>query len=150
MTHPPSGGSQTSRAPDPKPVPAAAPVPASAGAPVPTAVPARPRAAWAVQAERLRAAATTEPGRLRIIGAVLALLVVAFGAVTTLEISQRAAAADDVVGRSQPLSADAADVYRYLADADTTAASGFLAGAQEPGTCRRGTATTSRGRPGCW
>ncbi len=132
MTHPPSGGSQTSRAPDPKPVPAAAPAPASAGAPVPTAVPARPRAAWAVQAERLRAAATTEPGRLRIIGAVLALLVVAFGAVTTLEISQRAAAADDVVGRSQPLSADAADVYRYLADADTTAASGFLAGAQEP------------------
>ncbi|MEU5137375.1 hypothetical protein ACFY8V_31665 [Streptomyces californicus] len=134
MTHPPSGGSQTSRAPDPKPVPAAAPapVPASAGALVPTAVPARPRAAWAVQAERLRAAATTEPGRLRIIGAVLALLVVAFGAVTTLEVSQRAAAADDVVGRSQPLSADAADVYRYLADADTTAASGFLAGAQEP------------------
>ncbi|MFH9609124.1 hypothetical protein [Streptomyces sp. NPDC017448] len=122
MTHPPSGGSQTLRAPDP--------------VPAPTAVPARPRAARAVQVERLRAAATTEPGRLRIFGAVLALLVVAFGAVTTLEISQRAAAADDVVGRSQPLSSDAADVYRFLADADTTAAGGFLAGAQEPDAVR--------------
>ncbi|MFJ2027777.1 hypothetical protein ACIODW_28750 [Streptomyces sp. NPDC087897] len=118
MTHPPSGGSQTLRAPDP--------------VSAPVAVPERPRALRAVQAERLRAAAATEPGRLRIIGAVLALLVVAFGAVTTLEVSQRAAAADDVVGRSQPLSADAADIYRFLADADTTAAGGFLAGAQEP------------------
>jgi hypothetical protein len=37
-----------------------------------------------------------------------------------------------VVTRSQPLSADAASIYRSLADADTMAASGFLAGAQEP------------------
>ncbi|WP_326697519.1 hypothetical protein OG909_09355 [Streptomyces sp. NBC_01754] len=81
---------------------------------------------------RLRAAATTEPGRLQLIGAVLALLVVAFGAVTVLEVSDRASAADDVVSRSQPLSADAADIYRSLADADTMAASGFLAGAEEP------------------
>ncbi|WTE38517.1 hypothetical protein OH735_12255 [Streptomyces sp. NBC_01618] len=80
----------------------------------------------------MRTAATTEPGRLRIVGAVLALLVVAFGAVTAFEIADRASAADDVVGRSQPLSADAAAIYRSLADADTTAASGFLAGAQEP------------------
>ncbi|WP_240799366.1 hypothetical protein [Streptomyces sp. A0958] len=82
--------------------------------------------------ERLRAAATTEPGRLQIIGAVLALLVVAFGAVTAFEISDRAAAANDVVERSQPLSADAAGIYRSLADADAAAASGFLAGPQEP------------------
>ncbi|MER7106192.1 hypothetical protein ABT360_00355 [Streptomyces sp. NPDC000229] len=85
---------------------------------------------------RLRAAATTEPGRLRILGAVLASLVVAFGAVTAFEISDRAAAADDVVSRSQPLSADAADIYRSLADADTAAAGGFLAGAQEPAAVR--------------
>ncbi|OKK08677.1 hypothetical protein AMK26_01710 [Streptomyces sp. CB03234] len=84
----------------------------------------------------MRAAATTEPGRLRILGAVLAVLVVAFGAVTALEVSDRAAAADDVVSRSQPLSADAADIYRSLADADTAAASGFLAGAQEPAGVR--------------
>nr|WP_019886365.1 hypothetical protein [Streptomyces purpureus] len=90
------------------------------------------RGAWAVGKERLRAAATTEPGRLQILGAVLAVLVVVFGAVTAFEISDRASSADDVVSRSQPLSADAASIYRSLADADTAAASGFLAGAQEP------------------
>ncbi len=103
----------------------------------PTAVPAPPAVrphpgVWAVASRRLRAAATTEPGRLRIIGAVLALCVVAFGAVTAFETGDRAAAADDVVHRSQPLSASAAAIYRSLADADTSAASGFLAGAQEP------------------
>ncbi|MET9665904.1 hypothetical protein ABZY19_11085 [Streptomyces sp. NPDC006475] len=89
--------------------------------------------------DRLRTAATTEPGRLQIIGAVLAALVVVFGAVTAFEISERAAAADDVVSRSQPLSADAASVYRSLADADTAASSGFLAGADKepPGVRER-------------
>ncbi|WP_434589587.1 hypothetical protein [Streptomyces sp. A5-4] len=88
--------------------------------------------AWSEGVDRLRAGATTEPGRLRIIGALVAVLVVAFGAVTAWEISGRASAADDVVSRSQPLSADAASVYRSLADADTAASSGFLEGAQEP------------------
>ncbi|QNE77362.1 hypothetical protein F0344_24660 [Streptomyces finlayi] len=116
MTYPPNGGSPRERAP-------ARPA---------TSVPAQRRGAWSGPAERLRAVATTEPGRLQIIGAVLALLVVTFGAVTALEISARSGAADDVVNRSQPLSADAARIYRSLADADTMAASGFLAGAQEP------------------
>ncbi|MGW1072764.1 hypothetical protein [Streptomyces sp. NPDC002537] len=101
----------------------------------PPAAPAPPparTAAWREALDRLRASATTEPGRLRIIGAVLAALLVAFGAVTTWQVAARAAAADAVVHRSQPLSADAADIYRSLADADTTAASGFLAGGQEP------------------
>ncbi|MGP8301735.1 hypothetical protein ACTPOK_28200 [Streptomyces inhibens] len=89
------------------------------------------RPAWAEGLDELRAAATTEPGRLRVIGAVLALLVVLFGAVTAWQISDRAAAADDVVERSQPLTADAASIYRSLADADTTAAGGFLAGGEE-------------------
>ncbi|MFI9118784.1 hypothetical protein ACIGW0_05140 [Streptomyces bikiniensis] len=105
-------------------------------APLPPAAPPAGRGAWAVGRELLRAAATTEPGRLRILGAVLALLVVAFGAVTALEVTGRASAADDVVGRSQPLSADAAAIYRSLADADTTAASGFLAGTLEPAGSR--------------
>ncbi|MFC9008330.1 hypothetical protein ACH439_01890 [Streptomyces microflavus] len=118
MTQLPQGGPQTQRAPEQ--------APASIG------LPAQRPSTWAVQSRRLRAAATTEPGRLQIIGAVLALLVLAFGAVTALEISHRSAAADDVVGRSQPLSADAANIYRSLADADTMAAGGFLAGAQEP------------------
>ncbi|MFE0035508.1 hypothetical protein [Streptomyces sp. NPDC059015] len=101
----------------------------------PSGPPAR-RSARAETTARLRAAATTEPGRLRIIGAVLAALVVAFGAVTALEIADRASSADAVVNRSQPLSADAASIYRSLADADTAAASGFLAGAQEPEAMR--------------
>ncbi|WTL28931.1 hypothetical protein OG875_21245 [Streptomyces sp. NBC_01498] len=84
----------------------------------------------------MRAAATTEPGRLQIIGALLALLVVVSGALTAFEVTDRASAAGDVVGRSQPLSADAANIYRSLADADTAAASGFLAGAQEPAPVR--------------
>ncbi|MFI1142200.1 hypothetical protein [Streptomyces sp. NPDC020780] len=113
MTHPPNGE------------------PRRAGAPAPPGVPAQRRGVRA-GADQLRAAATTEPGRLRIIGAVLALLVLGFGAVTALEIDGRASAAHDVVSRSQPLSADAASIYRSLADADTMAASGFLAGAQEP------------------
>ncbi|MEV4971734.1 hypothetical protein [Streptomyces scopuliridis] len=123
--------------PNVRPAPPSAPPHAPARPPMPPSAaqagppPAR-RAAWAETTERLRAAATTEPGRLRIIGAALALLVVAFGAVTAWEASDRFTAADDVVNRSQPLSVDAADIYRSLADADTAAASGFLAGAPEP------------------
>ncbi|XIE78549.1 hypothetical protein AB6O49_11280 [Streptomyces sp. SBR177] len=103
------------------------------GVPPPPAGPG----AWAEARAVLRRAATTEPGRLRILGAVLALLVVAFGAVTAYEVLDRASYADDVVGRSQPLSADAADIYRSLADADATAASGFLAGPQESEQLRK-------------
>ncbi|MFI9718209.1 hypothetical protein ACIHFE_00915 [Streptomyces sp. NPDC052396] len=82
------------------------------------------------------AATTTEPGRLRVIGAGLAALLLAFGAITAWQVSDRSAAADAVVGHSQPLSAAAADIYRSLADADTTAASGFLAGGKEPRAVR--------------
>ncbi|WP_405459592.1 hypothetical protein OG786_20435 [Streptomyces sp. NBC_00101] len=115
MTHPPIGGTPQRRT--------AAPVPG---------VPAQRRRTASALAGRLRDTATTEPGRLRLVGAVLALLVAVFGAATALEVAGRAAAADDVVSRSQPLSADAAAIYRSLADADTMAASGFLAGTQEP------------------
>ncbi|MEW2130111.1 hypothetical protein AB0898_06775 [Streptomyces sp. NPDC005435] len=108
---------QTGRAPGARP--AAVPEPAAR------------RTAFAEGAERLRSAATTEPGRLRVIGAVLALLVVAFGAVTAWQSGERAAAADDVLHGSQPLSSGAASVYRSLADANTTVSSGFLAGGQE-------------------
>ncbi|MFE9632896.1 hypothetical protein [Streptomyces sp. NPDC006463] len=118
----------TSRAPAPGgglAVPPAGPQAMPPGAP-----PGR-STAWAEGVERLRAAATTEPGRLRIIGAALAALVLLFGAVAVGEISGRSAAADDVVGRSQPLSADAASIYRSLADADTASSSGFLLGATD-------------------
>jgi hypothetical protein len=89
------------------------------------------RTAFAEGWDHLRAAATTEPGRLRIIGAVLAALVLAFGTVTAWQTTARTAAADDVLYNSQPLASAAADIYRSLADADTAASSGFLAGGQE-------------------
>lgn len=135
MTHPPKG----STAP-PGAVPAQPALPAVPPQPGPPAArpapPAARRSALAEGAERVRAAATTEPGRLRIIGAVLALLVVAFGSVTAWQTSERAAAADDVLHRSQPLSSGAAGIYRSLADANTEASSGFLAGGQETGASR--------------
>ncbi|MFJ2631297.1 hypothetical protein ACIO6U_04955 [Streptomyces sp. NPDC087422] len=95
-------------------------------------VPAQRRRAWVERTDQLKAAATTEPGRLRIIGAVLALLVVAFGAVTAWQVSDRTTAAGSVLHHSGPLSADAAEIYRSLADADATVAGGFLVGGQEP------------------
>lgn len=127
--------------------------PQSAPASAPAQPPGRPpaqRGALDEAKDRLRTAATTEPGRLQIIGAVLAALVVVFGAVTAFEISDRAAAADAVLSRSQPLSADAASVYRSLADADTAASSGFLAGAdKEPPGSASGTRRTSPSPPSC-
>ncbi|WP_425276578.1 hypothetical protein [Streptomyces diastatochromogenes] len=132
MTHPPKSSAA------PPQVGSALPtVPPQPGSPArPGPPPAPRRTAFAEGVERVRAAATTEPGRLRIIGAVLALLVVAFGAVTAWQTSERAAAADDVLHRSQPLSAGAAGIYRSLADANTAASSGFLAGGQETADSR--------------
>ncbi|MEV5477710.1 hypothetical protein ACWDWS_20880 [Streptomyces sp. NPDC003328] len=132
MTHP-----QQSGAPPATPTMPDAPARATAGGGRSAAVPQDPpgpprRTAFAEGADRLRSAATTEPGRLRVIGAVLALLVIAFGAVTAWQMTDRSNAADDVLHSSQPLSAGAADIYRSLADANTTASSGFLAGGQEP------------------
>ncbi|MFF5985322.1 hypothetical protein ACFY78_41495 [Streptomyces olindensis] len=142
MTYPPK-----SSTPPPGPnlptlpaVPAqpAPPAPTGTGtgsSPTPPPTPRR-RTAFAEGFDQLRAAATTEPGRLRIIGALLALLVVAFGSVTAWQMTDRATAADDVLTSSQPLSSDAADIYRSLADANTAASSGFLAGGQETAATR--------------
>lgn len=124
----------TSRAPAPGGVASGPPGPPPGA---PPGAPLGRGSAWAEGVERLRAAAVTEPGRLRIIGAALAALILLFGAVSLWEVSARSAAAEDVVGRSQPLSADAASIYRSLADADTTSSSGFLLGAQEPREVRQ-------------
>ncbi|WEH17892.1 hypothetical protein [Streptomyces sp. VNUA24] len=108
--------------------------------PVPTADPdggPPRRTAFAEGVDQLRAAATTEPGRLRIIGALLALLVVAFGSVTAWQMNDRSAAADDVLHGSQPLSSAAAEIYSSLAAANTAASSGFLAGGQETDRSRK-------------
>ncbi|MFI1353032.1 hypothetical protein ACH4TV_05530 [Streptomyces sp. NPDC020898] len=112
-------------------------VPSQAGAGSVHEPPEPPRrTAFAEGVDQLRAAATTEPGRLRIIGALLAALVVAFGAVTAWQMTDRSSAADDVLHNSQPLSSAAADIYSSLADANTAASSGFLAGGDETAASR--------------
>ncbi|MBQ1123431.1 hypothetical protein KBY19_25615 [Streptomyces sp. B15] len=116
---------------------ATAPQPGAAPSGAAPAADAPRRTAWSEGVRRLRTAATTEPGRLRAIGAVVAALLLLFGAVSAWQISDRVAAADAVVDHSQPLSADAAHIYRSLADADTSASSGFLAGGDEPRSERR-------------
>lgn len=101
--------------------------------PVPGTRPGRIRGGpWRETSDRVRGAATTEPGRLRIIGAVLAVLVVAFGAATAWQITDRSDAAGNVLHHSGPLSSDAAEIYRSLADADATVTGGFLVGGEEP------------------
>ncbi|MFF8773102.1 hypothetical protein [Kitasatospora sp. NPDC015120] len=85
---------------------------------------------------RLGRAARTAPGRLRLAGALLAVLALAFGALTAVQLNSRAAAAGRVVGSSQPLSQAAADINRSLADADATAATGFLLAGAEPRAVR--------------
>ncbi|MEV0220268.1 hypothetical protein [Streptomyces sp. NPDC050704] len=144
MTYQQKGSSAPPGPPGPPPVSTLPAVPPQAPPPGPPVRPAAPdaatpprRTAWAEGVDRLRAAATTEPGRLRIIGAALAFLVIVFGAVTAWQMTERSAAADDVLHSSQPLSADAADIYRSLAAANTAASSGFLAGGQETAESRK-------------
>ncbi|MFC8450822.1 hypothetical protein [Kitasatospora sp. NPDC057223] len=79
----------------------------------------------------------TAPGRLRLASLLLAALAVAFGALTVWQVNSRAQAADRVVSYSQPLSQAAADIHRSLADADTTAATGFLLAGAEPKAVRQ-------------
>ncbi|MET8701541.1 hypothetical protein ABZW10_22125 [Kitasatospora sp. NPDC004723] len=86
---------------------------------------------------RLGRATRTAPGRLRLAGVLLAALALAFGALTAVQLNSRAAAAQRVFGSSQPLSQAAADINRSLADADATAASGFLLAGAEPRAVRQ-------------
>lgn len=127
MTHTPTG----SQIPDAR---GGAHVPAPRGGITPAAPPTAPagRRGWAEYSARARAAATTEPGRLRIIGAALAVLVVAFGVSTAWQVNDRARAADNVVTHSAPLSATAAEIYRLLAHADATVTAGFLVSGPQP------------------
>ncbi|MFE2725895.1 hypothetical protein [Kitasatospora sp. NPDC059327] len=105
-----------------------------------TVAPARPGGPAAVRRTgpvgRLRQATRTAPGRLRLAGALLTVLTVAFGALTAWQVNSRAQAAERVVSYSQPLSQAAADIHRSLADADTTAATGFLLAGAEPKAVR--------------
>jgi hypothetical protein len=87
--------------------------------------------------DRWRAAAGTAPGRLRLAALGLSVLVLGLGALTGWQVTDRTDAADQVVTHSQPLSQNAAEIYRSLADADTTAAAGFLLAGNEPADLRQ-------------
>ncbi|MEV4557463.1 hypothetical protein AB0K51_10755 [Kitasatospora sp. NPDC049285] len=86
---------------------------------------------------RVRRAAATPPGRLRTASAVLALLALLFGVSAVWQSATRSAAAGQVVTRSGPLNQDAAEIYRSLADADATAAAGFLLAGDETPEVRK-------------
>ncbi|WP_051711868.1 hypothetical protein [Streptomyces sp. NRRL S-350] len=128
---PGAAGTPVTTAPAPPARTGAAPSPGPGGAPA-----RRPRAATGVLATGVRArlaeATRTAPGRLRLAGVLLAVLTVAFGGLTAWQLETRAQAADRVVSYSQPLSRDAAEIHRSLADAATTAATGFLLAGAEP------------------
>lgn len=94
------------------------------------------RSDWAEAVARLRAGTGTEPGRLRLMGAVIVVLLLTFGLVASWQLSSRSDHTTSVIASSQRLSKDAALIYRSLADANTTAASGFLAGSNEDSTVR--------------
>ncbi|MEU6440143.1 hypothetical protein [Streptomyces sp. NPDC047046] len=101
--------------------------PAPVVPPGPPASPAPPRrTALAEGLDRLRHGAGTEPGRLRLIGAGLALLLLAFGAASAWQVSGRAAAAHDVLHVSEPQVNTSALIYGELAAADTAATTEFL------------------------
>ena len=85
---------------------------------------------------RLRRIGSTPIRQLWSVGSALALLAVLFGALTYVQVVQRTNAATSVVEHSQPLSDDAAQIFRTLADADTTAATGFLQAGQETAAVR--------------
>ena len=94
-------------------------------------LPARPAAEPPAARTAKRGTRGTPPRRLWTTGSVLALLAVLFGALTVTQVVQSANAASSVVNHSQPLSDDAAQIFRSLADADTTAATGFLQAGDE-------------------
>ncbi|MFC9326164.1 hypothetical protein [Kitasatospora sp. NPDC057015] len=108
----------------------------AAAVPAPRPARAPGRLDLAGRAARIADARHTAPGRLRLAGALLAVLAVAFGLLTAWQVHTRAQAADRVVSYSQPLSQAAADIHRSLADADTTAATGFLLAGAEPRAVR--------------
>lgn len=130
-------GSAPGAAPAVAPVAARGAAPGAGGtlAPRPGGAPAkRPPAGVPERGVRARLARATRtpPGRLRLAGVALAVLTVAFGGLTAWQLEARAAAADRVVSYSQPLSQNAADIHRRLADAATTATTGFLLAGDEP------------------
>ncbi|MBV8431858.1 MAG: hypothetical protein JO244_11875 [Solirubrobacterales bacterium] len=80
----------------------------------------------------LREWATTTPGRLALIGILVIIGAVAFGAIATVAEHSRAQAAQAVRAQTEPLLLDAATLDTSLSDASATVTSTFLQGGVEP------------------
>jgi hypothetical protein len=76
--------------------------------------------------------ASTTPGKLRLIQAVLVAVCLAWGALAAFTISQHASAAGNVADSSEPISLDAQQMYQSLADADVTVSTAYLYGQTGP------------------
>jgi len=79
-----------------------------------------------------RSLTATTPAKLRLLGVVLVLLSLAWGALGGWTVSQHSSAASDVVHVEQPLTLAAQQMYESVSDADVTATTTFLSGPQPP------------------
>lgn len=80
---------------------------------------------------RLRGWRTT-PEKLHLVQVLLLAACVLSGVVAAAGLQLRVDTAEEIEGRTEPLTADAVDVYRALANADATVASEFLSGTASP------------------
>lgn len=88
------------------------------------------------QRVRVLAAGPSTPDRLRRVGAVLALGCLLAGVISLVDATARTEAVHEGGTRIAAVHADAAELYRSLADADAMATSGFVSGGQEPAEIR--------------
>jgi hypothetical protein len=79
-----------------------------------------------------RSWAATTPAKLRVLSVALVLLSLAWGALAGWTVSQHSSAASDVVNTEQPLTIAAQQMYQSISDADVTATTTFLSGAEPP------------------
>ena len=100
-----------------------------------TAVATPPMTGRGTPRGRLRAGDTPAILRLLLVGLTAGSL--AWGVVAAWAVNQHASAAGQVVTTSEPLSLDAQQMDRSLADADVTATTAFLAGPPEPLAARQ-------------
>ncbi|OLR90824.1 hypothetical protein [Actinokineospora bangkokensis] len=93
---------------------------------------AAPDAAAPSALRRVARSATTTPGRLSLVWALLLVLTVVTGVVGALAAQDKQDTLDELVTQREPLTSAAQQVFRSLSDADATAASAFLSGGVEP------------------
>jgi hypothetical protein len=86
--------------------------------------------------DRLAQRATTTPGKLALVAALVVVGTACFGVITTLAERSRAAAAHAARFDTEPLLVQAVTLYTSLSDANATAAATFLTGGLEPSARR--------------